>query len=262
MIVALGSVRGSPGVSAWTMILAAAWPGEGALERVVVEADVDGGVAGARYGVGVDPGVLGLVTGLRRGGDPSAALWSVGRRLSTEAWLVPGPESAEMSHRVWSADRAAATAASAMAKDPRRVWLCDVGRVGAGSVVAPVVASSVTTLLFSRDAPADLVQVPARIAALREVGSRVGVVVVGEPSYGRDQLADFFGDIDVWIVPHEARVIEMSQRAWSPSSRSARWLRQADLWRLAVEIAADLADIVSTASGCTASLNVAGGRRG
>lgn len=90
MIVALGSVRGSPGVSVWSMLLAAAWPTESDAERVVVEVDIDGGVAGARYGVGVEPGVLGLVTGLRHGGDVTEALQEVGRKLASGAWLVRG----------------------------------------------------------------------------------------------------------------------------------------------------------------------------
>ena len=45
MIVALGSVRGAPGVSAWSMLLAAAWPESCDVERIVLEVDVDGGVA-------------------------------------------------------------------------------------------------------------------------------------------------------------------------------------------------------------------------
>ena len=66
MIVSLCSVRGSPGVTSWSLLLAAAWPGEYAAERVVLEADCDGGVLGARYGFGVDPGVVSLIAALRR----------------------------------------------------------------------------------------------------------------------------------------------------------------------------------------------------
>ena len=46
----LCSVRGSPGVTSWSLLLAAAWPAEYVVERVVLEADCDGGVLGARYG--------------------------------------------------------------------------------------------------------------------------------------------------------------------------------------------------------------------
>jgi hypothetical protein len=56
MIVTLGSVRGAPGVTSWSLLLAAAWPSMSAPERVVLEADPAGGVLGVRYGLGVDPG--------------------------------------------------------------------------------------------------------------------------------------------------------------------------------------------------------------
>lgn len=48
MIVTLGSVRGSPGVTSWCLLLAAAWPEALGSERVVLEADVDGGVLAIR----------------------------------------------------------------------------------------------------------------------------------------------------------------------------------------------------------------------
>ena len=240
MIVALGSVRGSPGVSVWTMLLAAAWPADSDLERVVVEADMDGGVAGARYGVGVDPGVLGLVTGLRHAEDPSSALESVGRRLAEGAWLVPGPESAEVARRVWSADRAAVSAAAAMARDHRRVWFCDVGRVAATDPTAAFVAESDVTLLFTRDAPADLVQLPDRVGALQRSCGMVGVVVVGEPAYSREDLVGFFGCRDVWIVPDGPAPIEVSRQVWSSSRRA----RRSPLWRAAVDVAADVSEPV------------------
>ena len=38
-------------------------------ERVVLEADLSGGVLGARYGLGVDPGVVSLIAALRRSDD-------------------------------------------------------------------------------------------------------------------------------------------------------------------------------------------------
>ena len=241
MIVGLSSVRGAPGVSAWSVLMAAAWPaGKQLLERVVVEADVDGGVAGARYGVGVDPGVLGLVTGLRHGGDPTEALSAVARRLASGAWMVPGPESPDIARRVWSADRAAAAVAEALSFDHRRVWLCDLGRVSATSATAPIVAGSAVTLLFSRDAPADLVQLPSRVETLGKMCQNVGVVVVGSPPYARDELIDFVGSRDVWVVPAASDLIEVSQQVWSTSRRA----RRTPVWRAAVELAADVSGLV------------------
>jgi hypothetical protein len=66
VIVTVGSVRGSPGVTSWALLLAAAWPAEFDVERAVLEADVSGGVIGARYGLGVEPGAVSLTAALRR----------------------------------------------------------------------------------------------------------------------------------------------------------------------------------------------------
>lgn len=235
MIVALGSVRGAPGVSAWSMLLAAAWPVGNDLGRVVLEADVDGGVAGARYGIGVEPGAQMLVSDLRHVGDPSAPLQSAGRRLGERAWLIPGPETAEAARRLWSADRAARSVAKSLADDRDRVWLCDVGRVTTESPTWPLVAEATLMLLFCRDEPADVVQVPARVEALRSVTAEVGVVVVGTPAYERDELSAFFGVRQVWIVPADDDVVELSRQVWT-----ARAGRRSAVWRSAVSLAVDV----------------------
>ena len=82
MIVSLCSVRGAPGVTSWSLLLAAAWPPEYDVDRVVVEADCDGGVVGARYGFGVDPGVVSLIASLRRADSPDVNLADHGRRVN------------------------------------------------------------------------------------------------------------------------------------------------------------------------------------
>lgn len=235
MIVALGSVRGAPGVSAWSMLLAAAWPESCDVERIVLEVDVDGGVAGARYGVGVEPGAQVFVTDLRHVGDPSVPLQTAGRLLGEGAWLVPGPESAEAARRLWSADRAAPTVASSLGRDPKRVWLCDVGRITPASSTAPFLAASSVMLLFCRDQPADLVQVPSRVAALRQVAGEVGVVVVGSPPYERGELSTFFGCRQVWTVPAADDLVEISRQVWTNKR-----VRRSPLWRAAVGLAADV----------------------
>ena len=151
MIVALGSTRGAPGVSAWSMLLAAAWPVDSDLERVVLEADPDGGVAGARYAVGVEPGAQVLVSDLRHVGDPSVPLGAAGRRLGDGAWLVPGPESRRLAWRLWSAERAAAAVASSLAaRPPAGVAQCDIGRVSTRS----------PTLSFVNESSHDLAVLP------------------------------------------------------------------------------------------------------
>lgn len=236
MICAMCSIRGAPGVSAWSVLLPAAWPTDSGLGLVVLEADLDGGVAGARYGVGVEPGASTLVADLRHVGDPSIPLGTAGRVLGDGAWLIPGPETAEGARRLWSADRAATSVASSLSADMERVWLCDLGRVTPTSPTAPFLTAAAVTLVFCRDQPADLVQVPSRVAMLQEIAGEVAVVVVGSPAYQRGELSEFFGCRRVWIVPSDDNVVELSRQAWT--NRKAR---RSGTWRAAVELASGLA---------------------
>jgi MinD-like ATPase involved in chromosome partitioning or flagellar assembly len=236
VIVAVGSVRGAPGVSVSAVLLAAAWPG--GAERVVVEADLDGGVIGARYGVGVEPGVGALVSALRHDVTDERLLERSGRCVATGAWLVPGPESAISALRVWGSDRAAHQVAEALAADGERVWLIDAGRVSSRSVTAPLVARADVTLLFSRDQPPDLLQIPERAADLGALCAHVGVVVVGTPDYGVDELRAFCGVEHLWRVAPEPDAVALTQRGWGD-----RRLRRAPLWRDMVGLASDLADM-------------------
>jgi len=230
------SVRGSPGVSAWSVLVPAAWPKDSGLGRVVLEADLDGGVAGARYGVGVEPGSATLVADLRHVGDPSIPLQTAGRVLGDGAWLIPGPETAEAARRLWTADRAATSVSSSLAADSERVWLCDLGRVTPSSPTVPFLAAAAVTLLFCRDQPADLVQMPSRVALLQDTTAEVAVVVVGTPSYQRSELSEFFGCRRVWIVPADDDIVELSRQVWTN-----RRVRRSGTWRAAVDLASGLA---------------------
>lgn len=240
MIVALTSVRGAPGVSVTTVLLAAAWPGS--VERVVLEADLDGGVTGARYGLGVDPGVGALVSAVRHDVTDERLLDRAGRRVDALAWIVPGPESALTAQRVWGADRAAAQVADALRADAERVWLVDAGRATSRSATAPLVVGADVALVFTRDQPADLLQVPERTAELGDQCPRVGVVVVGRPDYGLDELREFCRVEHLWRVAADPSVVALSQRGWHDHR-----LRRSPAWRDVVALAADLADLCAQA---------------
>lgn len=234
MIITLCSVRGAPGVSVSAVLLAAAWPGT--TDRVVLEADLDGGVLGARYGVGVEPGAGALVSALRHDVTDERLLERSARRVDQHVWLVPGPESATTATRLWGADRAVKQVADALAADAR-VWFVDAGRASSRSVTAPLIERSALALLFSRDQPADLLQLPERVAELRALGTEAGVVIVGAPAYRTDELRTFCGVERLWRVTADPAIVAHTQRGWAD-----RRLRRTPVWRDLVAVAADLAD--------------------
>lgn len=239
MIVALTSVRGAPGTSLWSMLLAAAWPDSYDVERVVFEADTDGGVMGARYGVGVEPGTNAFAAMLRRESDPSDALHQSGRHIDERGWLVPGPVSPLAASRLWGVAGAATTVSASLAADARRVWMCDLGRAHGRSPNAAFIENASMTILMSRDQPADLVQLPDRVADLGAICREVGVVVVGKPEYDNNELTQFIGARHVWVVRSGFADIENTQRGWHD-----RRLRRSGAWRDALRVAEAAADTV------------------
>ena len=204
---------------------------------MVVEAATDGGVYGARYGFGVDPGVSALAAAVRR--ERMLASVDVGefaRPVADGVWVVPGPESGEQATAVWSSPGTAAAIGAAAAGDDGRVWLVDAGRVHAGSVTFPLAASASLAVVLCSGWPAELVQVPARVAGLQRAAGSVGVMVVGKTDYGVGELAEFCGTGVVWQVPASADVVQIAGAVLS-----SRRARHSLVWRSALDVAADIA---------------------
>jgi MinD-like ATPase involved in chromosome partitioning or flagellar assembly len=254
MIVSLSSVRGSPGVTSWSLLLAAAWPVDYAVERVVLEADCDGGVLGARYGFGVDPGAVSLIATLRRADSRALVVSDHGRRVNDGVWVIPGPETGERAARVWSGS--AATVAAAIATDDR-AWFVDAGRADAASPVAPLLDLSAIVLLLTRSATEDLVQVPARVEFLRQRAPSVCVLVIGKPQHSLDDLAGFFGVERVWTTGADENLVRIAGEAMAGGRARRSWV-----WRSAISIAADIAAAIAgnpTASNADSVEHSAGG---
>ncbi len=233
MIVSLCSVRGSPGVTSWSLLLAAAWPSEYEVERVVLEADCDGGVLGARYGFGVDPGAVSLIAALRRAGSRAVDVSEHGRRVNDGLWVIPGPETGERASRVWRGS-AAAVADGVVYDD--RVWFVDAGRADEASPIEPLLDLSSIAVLLTRSATEDLVQVPARVEFLRQHAQSVGVLVVGKPQHTVEDLVGFFGTDLVWTVGADENLVRIAGEAIAGGRARRSWV-----WRSAISIAADIA---------------------
>ena len=237
MIVSLCSVRGSPGVTSWSLLLAAAWPPEYAAERVVLEADCDGGVLGARYGFGVDPGAVSLIAALRRADSPAVDVSEHGRRVNDGMWVIPGPETGERASRVWRGS--AVTVADGVVSDDR-VWFVDAGRADAASPIEPLLDLSSIAVLLTRSATEDLVQLPARVEFLRHHAQSVGVLVVGQPQHSVEDLVGFLGTDMVWTVGADENLVRIAGEAIAGGRARRSWV-----WRSAISIAADMAATIA-----------------
>ena len=237
MLVSVSSVKGAPGVSSWSLLLAAAWPHNA--DRVLVEADGSGGIVAARYDFPMAPGVTDLVSQVRRGSFDSAfAMDSVGRLLRPQTpeeeqlWVVPAPIASHESVAAWA--NLAKPAATAMARD-RRLWVADCGRVWSGSPVEVLITSADRNVIISDDAVPSLVVLQSRVQSIQ---GKVAVIVVGSPKHTEAELQHFTGADMVWQVP---RFNGLAERAGDAISNSKR-ARRSKAWQAALRIAHDLAE--------------------
>ncbi|MEK7424338.1 MAG: hypothetical protein AAB131_10920 [Actinomycetota bacterium] len=250
MIVTVGSIRGAPGATSWALLLAAAWPAEFDEQRVVLEADPAGGVIGARYGLGVEPGALRLVTSMRRNGTTGIDVDSSARIIEPGLLVLPGPESGEQARPVWV--DSATDIARRLTVD-ERAWIVDIGRSDETNPSVAFARHSKLTVLVVGCRPEDLVQVPARVAALHRHGGRVAVIVSARCEFTPADVESFSGADAVWVVDPRSDLIEEVG-----SLLGARRARRSWLWRQSLDVAAGVAQLAHAPLPTT---SVAGGGR-
>lgn len=238
MIVTVGSIRGAPGATSWSLLLAAAWPPAFAELRVVLEADPAGGVLGARYGLGVEPGAVRLVTGIRRNGIPDVDVDAVARQLDASLLAVPGPEAGETARAVWS--EGAGPVANRLAKE-RAGWFVDVGRLDDSNPSAVFADHAALTVLVVRPSHEHLVQLPTRVSWLHRRCATVGVIVSGKCAFGVDEISEFCGADAVWLIPTRDDLAEEVGLVIGGSRGRRSWL-----WRHSLDVAADAFGLVSS----------------
>ncbi len=235
MIVTVGSIRGAPGATSWALLLAAAWPSEFDEPRVVLEADPAGGVIGARYGLGVEPGALRLVTSMRRNGTSDIDVESAARVIEPGLLIVPGAEVGEQARPVW-ADSAIDIARRLTVDD--RIWLVDIGRTDETNPSIAFAHHSKLTVVVVSGRPEDLVQLPTRVASLLRNGGRVGVIVSAHCDYAAAEVQAFSGADAAWVVDPRADLIEEVGTVLSGRRARRSWL-----WRQSLDVAAGVAQL-------------------
>ena len=194
-VVLFGSSRGSPGVTTAAVGVAACWR-----DATVVEADADGGVVAARFGLAREPGVLSMAYRSTPGAlDAHVQVAPIGVRV------VVGPESAAAASAAW---HAAGPAIGGCVADAGRDGpvVIDGGRLRSGSPAFEVLASrSALVVLFVRPDAGDVASSAAIATRLADDGYRWGVVVAGEGPYGAGEVASVLGGELVGVVPFDPR---------------------------------------------------------
>jgi MinD-like ATPase involved in chromosome partitioning or flagellar assembly len=214
MLIAVGSLRGSPGVSRLAMSLTALWPGED--DAVLMECDAAGGTLAVRFGLASSPSITSLAANTFRDAA-SASISDHVQRLPGGLPVVPAPaDPAKVSAAI--GDLAAPGGYLGMISGPEgdRTVIADCGRLDTRTLT-PVVSRADAIVLVVRPTPEDVAITGAALSQLRGLDKHVVLVTRGA-GYDADELGRSLG------IPARA-VPEMSARTLFVRSRQAAYSR-------------------------------------
>ncbi len=235
-VLALASVKASPGVTTLAVALALTWPaGEGRCVRLV-EADPDGGVLAARLGLRADPNLATLASASRRGLS-AELLIEHGQALTRGVHLLAGSVSPERMHASLASLRGLH---DALGRDASTDSIVDTGRLSPRSPVIDLARQAGMTLLVARPARDEVEAVGHRAQGLREVGCAVGLVCVTTRSaYPVSEFADAAGIELVGVIGDDRRAADALR---GDAALSDRGLARSSLYRHAADLGIALAE--------------------
>ncbi len=258
-LVAVGSSRGAPGATTLAMALAASWPTDRSL--LIWEADADGGVLAARYGLGDQPGIATLAATARQGRLSRDQLWEHTQQLPGGTPVVVGAESAEQASVIlgdvggqlakWFQDHLSLDV------------IADVGRLSPRSPAVAIAEHADLTLVAARPRLEELRPAAHRLHALASAGAAVAWVLIGSGPYRPNEVVDAFKIEVAGVIPDDARAADIlsaggSARALRRSLliRSARSLAENITGRLGTQIVADPPEVPEVPDGEEPQLEV------
>lgn len=241
-VLVVGSLKASPGATTAMLALAAVWPP--ARPLLLVEADPDGGVLAARFGLSADPGLATLASVLRRDAGPDQ-LRRHAQTLPGGTPLIVGPVSPDQA-RVSLAG--CATRLGTTLAELKADVIVDCGRLVGGSPVAPLLSAADTLLVVARPRLEELQYLVYRLPALREVVN-VGVLLIGETPYGPAEVERALGPESAWV----ARLADdpRAAAALNGVAGGLRHLAASALVRSAREVVAQLRHLAVPANSVT-----------
>ncbi len=228
------SLKGSPGVTTLSCLLAATWPTDGPV--TVVEADRAGGDLAARFGLSSTVGWSSLAAAARRGGEDSPLEPHLQRLPGGLAVLVSA--GGEHLPRPDSPDVAIVRGASGL-------MVVDLGRVvptspGPTEWERSWLRACDGALVVVDGEPTGALHVRTHAAALLDcTAGRLGLVVVGAGSPSGDDVGSFAGVRSFGDVPRDPAAAAVA----SGASGSGRRLERSRLLASARRIADALAEL-------------------
>jgi hypothetical protein len=210
VLIALASVKASPGVTTTALALAALWP---APRRLVIETDPSGGDLGAWLGLAPAPGLATLAAAIRHDASPGIT-WRHAQALPGGVSTVVAPA---------GAGQAAACLATLAAPQAGTAWLdpgaeavliADCGRLDPRSAAFAVAARAALTLVMVRPRVSELSHLAERLPGLTRAGLRPALLLApagengtGEACYPPGEIAAALGVQVEGSLPADPRTI-------------------------------------------------------
>jgi MinD-like ATPase involved in chromosome partitioning or flagellar assembly len=204
MLVAVLSVKGSPGVTTFSVALAARWPSPARL--LLVEADPSGGDIGTRFSLKPTPGLVSLAAAARSSDDPTLP-WHHAQALPGGLPVVIAPPDADRARAALSALSDGSIGAGvlrAAATAPDSVVIVDCGRIDTGSAAIPIVHSADAMILLTRARADDLAHLARRLPAIGRLTAHPAMLLVGE-GHSAAEVARELGVLPLGRVPDDPR---------------------------------------------------------
>ncbi|MFG1645542.1 carbon monoxide dehydrogenase maturation protein [Amycolatopsis sp. NPDC049252] len=176
MLIALASVKGSPGVTTFALALAASWPAD--VRRLVVECDPAGGDLAQRFGLATSPGLLSLAAVARQPVDPDV-VWSHTQPLPGGIQVMPGPPGGQQARAALSTLTSPASPLYATAGWPAVAMFADCGRLDPGSPGEAVIRRADVVLVISGTYSDELAHLATRVHELGRTAARACLVLAG-----------------------------------------------------------------------------------
>lgn len=222
-LVAVCSLKGSPGVTTVALGLAGRWPvGH---RPVVVECDPAGGDLLARFRLDLSPRLVSLAAAARRATDPGL-VWLHTQRLPGGLPVVAGPPGADQARAALAqlaGDSGATTALRQAANRPGAVVIADCGRVDSHSPVMPLLRQADVLLLLARARDDALAHVATKVDVVGRWSRSLSFVLVGD-GYRSDEVAHELGIEVMARLPEDpkgAAALRGAIRRRSAPARSA-----------------------------------------
>ena len=222
MLVAVCSIKGSPGATTLAVACAARWPGGS--PPLLIEADPAGGDLAARFRLAPDRGLVSWAAAARRG----TAQEAVGAVLTAHAQpllarfpVIVAPPGAGQTIAALSV-LASPPASAFTGVANRQVVIADCGRADPESPALPVLRAADLVVIAVRPLPDELSHLAARADLIAGLEGRAGLVLMRGPGYPPGEVADVVGLPVVAAAPNDRHAAAVLGGRATPSRSFSR----------------------------------------